>query len=310
MKNVLVTGGAGFIGSNFVRLLNETAPGVDVVVYDKMTYAASAENLAGLRFLFHQADVCDTADVRKTIDSFSIDTVVHFAAETHVDRSITGPAPFIQSNIVGTASLLDAIHASNMRPRLHHISTDEVYGDMWPSGIATEKSPYAPSSPYAASKAASDHLVRAYVRTYGIAATISHSTNNYGPRQNVEKLIPLAIRRMLCGEPVPVYGDGLQERDWIHVDDHNTAILAILDKGIQGETYNIGYGYPHSNLRVLQTLKSLTSSTSELKRVTDRAGHDRRYALDTTKMFGLGWSPRIHTIAGLAATVEWYRSHA
>jgi dTDP-glucose 4,6-dehydratase len=327
-----VTGGAGFIGSNFIRHLLRQRPGVQVVNLDALTYAGRRENLVDLpgsgRHAFVQGDIRDRALVDEMLRKYQIDTIVHFAAETHVDRSILGPEPFVQTNIVGTFTLLEAatrywtVNSGRGTPgrRFHHVSTDEVYGSLGPGDPAfTETTPYAPSSPYAASKASSDHLVRAYGRTFGLPVTISNCSNNYGPYQFPEKLIPLMILNASTARPLPVYGDGQQIRDWLYVEDHCGAILAILEQGAVGETYNVGGGNQPANLTIVETICDMLdelrptadSHRSLIQYVEDRPGHDRRYAMDITKIrHDLGWAPR-HTLAeGLQKTVEWYLAHS
>ena len=330
MLNVLITGGAGFIGSNFVRYLLQREPRVNIVNLDALTYAGSRENLANLpdpeRHTFVQGDICNRELVRDIFRMHSIDTVIHFAAETHVDRSILDPGPFIQTNIVGTYTLLEAARLTwqveNSLPaamvRFHHISTDEVFGTLSRDDPAfSETTPYAPNSPYAASKAASDHLVRAYQHTFQLPITISNCSNNYGPYQFPEKLIPSMILNALQGQSLPVYGDGQQIRDWLYVEDHCEAIHSILQSGVIGETYNIGGGNQPVNLTVVRTLCEIMDElrpespyvphVSLIQHVTDRPGHDRRYAMDITKISSnLGWQPRHSLASGLMKTVQWY----
>jgi len=334
MKNVLVTGGAGFIGSNFVRYLLKVEPQVRVINLDALTYAGNLENLSNLpdeqRHIFIHGNILDQPLLEDVFNRYAVDTVVHFAAESHVDRSIVGPAAFIQTNINGTFHLLEAARqawlqsdrAKDMTVFLfHHVSTDEVFGSLLPGEPSwTEKTPYAPNSPYAASKAASDHLVRAYGHTYGLPYTITNSSNNYGPFQFPEKLIPLMIVNALQGKPLPVYGDGKQVRDWLYVEDHCEAILAVIKKGKPGETYNIGGGNQPTNLEVVHALCDVLDELvpasgykphrSLIQFVKDRPGHDRRYAMDATKIQrDLGWQPR-HTLEeGLRLTVQWYLDH-
>jgi dTDP-glucose 4,6-dehydratase len=333
MRNVLVTGGAGFIGSNFIRFLLNTEPDVHVLNLDVLTYAGSQENLKGLAFPERQTlikgDICDQPLVVDLFHSYKIDTVVHFAAETHVDRSILIPELFLRTNIVGTFTLLEAarqywlvekaLPAEDLR--FHHISTDEVFGTLKPNDPAwTESTPYAPNSPYSASKAASDHYVRAYGHTYGLPFSITNCTNNYGPHQFPEKLIPLMILNAMDGKTLPIYGDGGQIRDWLYVEDHCEAIWMVLRKGRSGQTYNIGGGSQPTNLEVVQHLcaamdellpHSIYVPHSSLMRfVPDRPGHDRRYAIDITKIkTQLGWQPRQSLGSGLQKTVKWYLSH-
>jgi dTDP-glucose 4,6-dehydratase len=331
LESVLVTGGAGFIGSNFIRLMLRTRPHIRVVNIDALTYAGSRENLKELpgaeRHSFVEGNICDRALVDDLLRRYRIDTIVHFAAESHVDRSITGPEPFIQTNVVGTFTLLEAARqywiveagTGSSGHRFHHVSTDEVYGALAQHDPAfSETTPYAPSSPYAASKAASDHLVRAYAHTYGLQMTISNCSNNYGPYQFPEKLIPLTILNALAGKPLPVYGDGQQIRDWLFVEDHCEAIQAILEQGAAGETYNIGGGNQPANLIIVKTicdmldeLRPPAASYHELIQfVADRPGHDRRYAMDIGKIHRhLGWEPRHSLAVGLKVTVEWFLAH-
>jgi dTDP-glucose 4,6-dehydratase len=330
MRNILVTGGAGFIGSNFVRFILKTEPEVKLVNLDVLTYAGSLENLHDLpapdRHQFIRGDICDRELIDSLLHKYQIDTVVHFAAETHVDRSILGPGQFIQTNIIGTFTLLEAVRqywlvekALKGAPvRFHHISTDEVYGSLEEDAPAwTEDTPYAPNSPYAASKAASDHLVRSYGHTYGLPFSISNCSNNYGPYQFPEKLIPLMILNALHGKTLPIYGDGKQIRDWLFVEDHCEAIWRILSSGRPGQTYNIGGGAQPTNLQIVEHLCGLMDEInpgspytphSSLRRfVSDRPGHDRRYAIDFGKIHReLKWQPRHNLGAGLKDTVLWY----
>jgi len=330
MQNVLVTGGAGFIGSNFVHFLLAAEPQVRIVNLDALTYAGSLENLRDLpdpaRHTFVHGNILDRDLVARLLREHAIDTIVHFAAESHVDRSILGPEQFIQTNVMGTFTLLDAARRFWLDERglgetpvhFHHVSTDEVYGTLAPDEPAwTEEIPYAPNSPYAASKAASDHLVRAYHHTYGLPVTITNCSNNYGPRQFPEKLIPLMILNALEGKPLPIYGDGMQIRDWLYVQDHCEAIWRVIREGEIGETYNIGGGNQPSNLKIVKTLcrildervpeSSYKPHESLIQFVADRPGHDRRYAMDITKIVThLGWEPREHLESGLEKTVAWY----
>ncbi len=312
MRKLLVTGGAGFIGANFVRHVVEHTDD-RVVVLDKMTYAASPEALADLpedRVRTVVGDVADQALVEDLVPQ--VDVVVHFAAESHNDNSLRDPWPFVQTNIVGTAVLLEAVRRHDVR--LHHVSTDEVYGDLEldePRRFE-EGSPYRPSSPYSASKAAADHLVRAWVRSMGVRATLSNCSNNYGPWQHTEKFIPRQITNLLSGRRVKLYGAGLNVRDWIHVDDHSSAVLAILDRGESGETYLIGAENERANIDVVKAiLRSLGHDEDDFDRVTDRVGHDLRYAIDPSKLRAeLGWEPRFADFdAGLADTIRWYADH-
>ncbi|WP_134739883.1 dTDP-glucose 4,6-dehydratase [Nocardioides sp. 503] len=312
MEHVLVTGGAGFIGSNFVHhLVRETS--AQVTVLDKLTYAASRESLEGLPSDRVSLVVGDVAD-GPTVDGLvaEADAVVHFAAESHNDNSLTEPGPFIQTNIVGTFQVLEA--ARRHGTRLHHISTDEVYGDLElddPQRF-TEATPYNPSSPYSAAKAGSDHLVRAWVRSFGVKATISNCSNNYGPWQHIEKFIPRQITNVIDGDRPKVYGAGTNVRDWIHAQDHSAAVWLILQQGRIGETYLIGADGERNNLEVVGSiLEHFGRSADDYDLVTDRAGHDLRYAIDSTKLRDeLGWRPVYSDFeAGLARTIEWYQEH-
>jgi dTDP-glucose 4,6-dehydratase len=330
MKNILVTGGAGFIGSNFIHYLLRKCPGVNVFNLDALTYAGNRKNLDDLNadpsYAFINGNICQREWVEKVFTDHRIDTVVHFAAESHVDRSIFSPMDFIQTNIVGTSILLDVareVWLSEDPSRLtdfkfHHVSTDEVYGSLQPSDPPfSETTAYAPNSPYAASKAASDLLVRAYHQTYQLPITISNCSNNYGPYQFPEKLVPLMILNAIEGKPLPVYGDGLQIRDWLYVEDHCEAILTILKRGRTGETYNIGGNNQPTNLEIIHSICTIMDELfprsahfphdSLIHHIKDRPGHDRRYAMDITKIKAeLGWSPH-HTLhSGLKKTVKWY----
>ena len=333
MKNALITGGAGFIGSNFVRYLLKVEPDVRIINLDALTYAGSKENLNGLsapnRHTFIQGNICDQKLLRELLQQHNIDTIVHFAAETHVDRSILGPGQFVDTNIVGTFTLLEAARNfwldENALPladvRFHHISTDEVFGSLAKGEPSwTEETPYAPNSPYAASKASSDHIVRSYGHTYGLPFTLTNCSNNYGPYQFPEKLIPLMILNALESKSLPVYGDGQQIRDWLHVEDHCDAIHLVLTRGLNGSTYNIGGDNQPANLTIVETICDILdeykprddgSSYHELINfVKDRPGHDRRYAMNTGKIqHELGWHPRHSLTEGLRDTVEWYLSH-
>lgn len=333
MKNVLVTGGAGFIGSNFVRFLQAYEKDVQVINLDALTYAGSLLNLEDIpdldRHIFIRGDICDRSLVDDILHQYSIDTIVHFAAETHVDRSILGPGQFIQTNVIGTYTLLEAARQSWMvdhtvpldMVRFHHVSTDEVFGTLSPDDPPfNEETAYSPRSPYAASKAASDHLVRAYHHTYGLPVTISNCTNNYGPYQFPEKLIPLIILHARDGKPLPVYGDGQQVRDWLFVDDHCEAIWKILREGKIGQTYAIGGDNQPANLVIVETICEIMDEVSGnsphvphrqlIQFVADRPGHDRRYDMDITKIrTELGWEPRQTLTTGLVQTVQWYLDH-
>ncbi|MEZ5132506.1 MAG: dTDP-glucose 4,6-dehydratase [Mycobacterium sp.] len=309
---VLVTGGAGFIGSNFVHSAMREHPGVAVTVLDALTYAGSRESLAGLDGAIRlvEGDLTDTALVDALVAE--CDAVVHFAAETHVDNSLDDPAPFLRSNVVGTFSVLEAVRRHGVR--LHHVSTDEVYGDL-PLGESvrfTESTPYNPSSPYSATKASADLLVRAWVRSYGVNATISNCSNNYGPFQHIEKFIPRQITNVLTGRRCKLYGAGANVRDWIHVEDHNSAVWRILQDGAPGRTYLIGADGERDNRSVLRLILELMDrDPDDFDHVADRAGHDLRYAIDATALRAeLGWVPRHTDFAeGLRATIAWYRDN-
>src|SRR5436309_2722034 len=300
---VLVTGGAGFIGSHFVKRL--AASGDDVVVLDKLTYSGNPANLEGVEHEFHEGDIADPEAVARA--GAGAEAVVNFAAETHVDRSILGPAEFILTDVFGTQVLLD--WARETGARYVQVSTDEVYGDIERGKSSREDDPIRPSSPYSASKAGGDLQVLAYIRTYGVNASITRGANTYGSHQYPEKLIPLMVTNALDGEALPVYGDGRQRREWIHADDHCAAIDLVLREGAPGETYNVG-GQERENLDVIRSILDLTGASPDLVRhVTDRAGHDRRYALDSSKLHALGWRPGHSFAEGLAETVDWYREN-
>jgi dTDP-glucose 4,6-dehydratase len=306
-----VTGGAGFIGSNFIHLLLQSSEH-QVVNFDKLTYAGNLANLEKVsgdpRYTFVRGDICDAKAVREAIAG--CDVVVHFAAESHVDRSIYEPSAAVQTNVTGTFVLLQAARELSIG-RFVHVSTDEVYGDLYPEGIADETSQLQPNSPYSASKAASDLIVRSYFHTYNFPAIITRASNNYGPYQFPEKFIPLMICNAMQDQPLPMYGDGQQQRDWLHVEDHCRGLLAVAEKGKPGEVYNIGGGDVRRNRDMLTTILSLIGKPESLiKRVTDRPGHDRRYALSSSKMERqLGWRP-IHKLeSGLADTVRWYQQN-
>jgi dTDP-glucose 4,6-dehydratase len=323
----LVTGGAGFIGGNFV--IDAVACGVRIVNLDALTYAGNLDTLSSLgddpNHRFVHGDIGDADLVARLLAEHRPDAVVNFAAESHVDRSIDGPAAFVQTNVVGTLSLLERVrdywrgleNASKQDFRFLHVSTDEVYGSLGDSGRFTEDTPYAPNSPYSASKAASDHLVRAFHHTYGLPVLTTNCSNNYGPYQFPEKLIPLIIAKALAGEPLPIYGDGRNVRDWLYVGDHCTAIRAVLERGRVGETYNVGGDAERENIVVVETLCRLLdqhrprvdgkSRFSQVTYVADRPGHDRRYAIDARKLQGeLGWRPGHSFEQGMADTVDWY----
>ena len=311
--SIIVTGGCGFIGSNFVRWVVENHPGVRVTVLDKLTYAGNPENIAGLpedRVELVVGDVCDEALLDRLVPGH--DAIVHFAAESHNDNSIADPEPFVRTNVVGTYRLLEACRRHGVR--YHHVSTDEVYGDLALDDPArfTEESPYRPSSPYSSTKASSDMLVRAWTRTYGVRATISNCSNNYGPYQHVEKFIPRQITNVIDGVRPRLYGDGRNVRDWIHTEDHSSAVWAILTRGEVGETYLVGADGERSNIDVLRAiLRAMGRPEDDFDWVRDRPGHDRRYAIDSSRLRReLGWEPR-HTdfASGLARTIQWYRDN-
>jgi dTDP-glucose 4,6-dehydratase len=310
---LLVTGGAGFIGSNFIRHVLSLAGKYTIVNYDHLTYAGNLANLESVadrpEYSFRKGNICDAAAVEEAMRG--CDAVVHFAAESHVDRSIYEPAPVIETNVTGTFFLLQVARKLGIQ-RFVHVSTDEVYGDMAPGAFAGEDSPLRPSSPYSASKAASDLLVLSYVRTYGFPGLITRSSNNYGPYQFPEKFLPLMITSAFDGKPLPIYGDGKQQRDWLHVEDNCRGILAVLERGRIGEVYNIGGLDIEENLSLARTLLRLIGAPeSLLTYVADRPGHDRRYALRCEKMQkDLGWKPAISLAAGLRQTVDWYKSNA
>ena len=332
MRRMLVTGGAGFIGSNFIRFWVGRHPQDRITNLDKLTYAGNVENVKEVEshpsYQFVQGDMCDAALVRELFHAEKIDTVVHFAAETHVDRSILGPEEFIRTNVHGTFTLLEAARdywlAESSRAtearRFLHVSTDEVYGSLGPEEPPfRETTPYAPNSPYAASKAAADHLVRAYHHTYGLPAIITNCSNNYGRYQFPEKLIPLTIQQAIKKEPIPLYGDGGNVRDWVYVEDHCAALEAVLERGTTGGTYNIGGGSQWRNIDLVNLICDLLDeklgSRSSPRRslvtlVQDRPGHDRRYAMDISKISQqLGWRPRESLETGIAKTIDWYLSH-
>lgn len=343
-QRLLVTGGAGFIGTNFVYYWMDKYPDDKIVVLDALTYAGNAQSLEKAmdnpKFSFVHGDILDQNLVETLMGGHGIDTMVHFAAESHVDRSIIGPDAFIETNIVGTHSLLKAAkkcwldNGTGQPHRFHHVSTDEVYGTLGPEDSSfTERTPYAPNSPYAASKAGSDHLVRAYHETYGLEVTTSNCSNNYGPFQFPEKLIPLCIANILDGNPLPIYGDGMQIRDWLFVDDHNLGVDKILENGKIGETYNIGGNNEWTNIDIVKQICGLADKAFEndpnmakrfpgapaaggkqaqdlITHVTDRAGHDRRYAIDAKKIQSdLGYIPRESFETGIKRTFDWYLRH-
>jgi dTDP-glucose 4,6-dehydratase len=325
MQNLLVTGGCGFIGTNFIRyLLTASEYKGRVINVDKLTYAGNPQNLADVeadypdRYLFVRADICDRETLARVFDTHEIDAVCHFAAESHVDRSIVGPEDFVYTNVVGTFNLLEAARARQDHLELfHHISTDEVFGSLEAGGLFTEETAYDPSSPYSATKAASDHLVRAYGRTYDLPVTLSNCSNNYGPYQFPEKLVPLIILNALEGKSLPVYGDGRNVRDWLYVTDHCEAVWLIMKQGKRGETYNIGGRGEMENIRLVEMICDLLDEqvprgvpAGRRKLITfvaDRPGHDYRYAMDFTKLNReLGWVPRESVETGIRKTIEWY----
>jgi dTDP-glucose 4,6-dehydratase len=307
---ILVTGGAGFIGSAFVRYTLRQHPKDSVTVVDLLTYAGSLENLgivqADGRFKFVKADICDAQTMNELVSK--VDAVVHFAAESHVDRSIEDPSTFVRTNVLGTQVLLDACR-KNGNVRFHHVSTDEVFGSLGMTGAFNELSPYDPRSPYSASKAAADHLVRAAFHTYGLPVTISNCSNNYGPYQHPEKLIPLAVTNLVDGKAIPIYGDGMNVRDWLHVDDHCEGIDLVLRNGKIGEAYYFGGRSERSNAEIARLiLFEMGFDAKMMVSVRDRAGHDKRYAIDPSKAEReLGWSARMLFLHGLRKTIEWYR---
>lgn len=313
MDAILVTGGCGFIGSNFIPYLLDAEPNVEIINLDRLTYAGdpdSIEDSRSDRYRWIEGDICDAPLVRRIVRR-GVRAIINFAAESHVDRSIQDARPFLETNILGTQVLLDAAREFGV-DRYLQISTDEVYGSLGPTGAFTEESPYAPNSPYAASKASADLLVRSYVQTHGLNAIITRASNNYGPRQYPEKLIPRFISRLLNDKTVPIYGDGLQVRDWLYVRDHCAAIHQVWRHGQIGEIYNIGGGCEKTNLELTECLLDLLDKPRSLIRfVADRPGHDRRYALDCSKIERkLGWRPLVSFEEGLRRTVAWYREHA
>lgn len=327
LNNILVTGGAGFIGSNFIRyLLLDSGFKGRIINVDKLTYAGNPDNLSdiaekfgGTRYFFEHADICDYDTIRKIFEKYAIDTVVHFAAESHVDRSIHGPKEFIQTNIMGTFTLLESARAlwkDGDGALFHHVSTDEVYGSLGDTGFFYEHTPYDPRSPYSASKASSNHLVLACFHTYGLPVTLSNCSNNYGPYQFPEKLIPLMIINMKEEKPLPVYGDGKNIRDWLYVDDHNSAVWTIMNKGVTGGTYNIGGENEWENIKLVHALcEKMAAFTGKennyykklINYVKDRPGHDRRYAINCDRLKNeLGWRQSVDFDGGLERTIKWY----
>ncbi|OPZ99274.1 MAG: dTDP-glucose 4,6-dehydratase [Planctomycetes bacterium ADurb.Bin412] len=315
MRTILVTGGAGFIGSNFVQMVLQEHGDYRVVNLDKLTYAGNLENLEGFldhpNHIFVKGDICNGELIGKLLKEHAIDAIVHFAAESHVDRSLEGPAVFIDTNVTGTLKLLEAARDYPLQ-KFVQVSTDEVYGSLGTEGKFTESSPIRPNSPYSASKAAADHLVRAFGHTWGLPYNITRCSNNYGPYQFPEKMLPLMINNALHDKELPVYGDGLYVRDWLYVYDHCTAVWKVLTEGRAGEIYNIGGCNEKTNLEVIGIiLERLQKPKSLIRHVKDRPGHDRRYAIDATKiMTELGWKPSVTFSQGLAKTIEWYLTHA
>ncbi len=329
MQNIMVTGGCGFIGANFIRFLfEETDFSGRIVNVDALTYAGNRDSLSDIekqytdRYVFHKVDICDAPALEELFTSYSIDTICHFAAESHVDRSIVRPDAFVQTNVIGTFNLLEIArkHGDKLK-LLHHVSTDEVFGSLGKEGFFTETTRYQPNSPYSASKAASDHLVRAYHETYGLPITMSNCSNNYGPYQFPEKLIPLMILNARDRKPLPVYGDGSNVRDWLYVSDHCDAIWTIMTEGKRGETYNVGGDNEMANLEVVNTIcrlideilpdKNQDPRSELITFVKDRPGHDWRYAIDFSKIrTELGWQPKESFSSGIEKTIRWYFEHS
>jgi len=332
---LIVTGGAGFIGSAVIRYLNDTHPDVTVINVDKLTYAGNLESLVDVagqpNYHFEKVDICDAAEMARIFSQYRPDAIMHLAAESHVDRSIDGPAEFIQTNIAGTYTLLEAARqywltlddAAKAAFRFHHVSTDEVYGSLGKDGLFTETSTYKPNSPYSASKASSDHLVRAWHKTYGLPIVLTNCSNNYGPYQFPEKLIPLVTLNALAGKPLPIYGKGDQIRDWLYVDDHARALFRVLTQGKLGETYNIGGHNEKQNIEVVETIckildelvpdhpDGVTAYRDLITYVADRPGHDQRYAIDASKIkHDLGWVPEETFETGMKKTIEWYLANS
>jgi dTDP-glucose 4,6-dehydratase len=326
-QKILITGGAGFIGSHVVRRMVKLYPGYTIVNFDALTYAGNLDNLSDIsqasNYVFEKGDINDMAHVINLLRKYNINGIIHLAAESHVDRSIEDPLSFVRTNVLGTTSMLEASRRywkeAGIEGKFYHISTDEVYGELGDTGYFTEKTPYAPRSPYSASKASSDHFVRAYHATYGFPVVISNCSNNYGPNQFPEKLIPLMINNIRKGLPLPVYGEGTNIRDWMYVEDHAEAIDVIYHKGKTGETYNLGGGNEWKNIDLVRTLcklmddktgRLLGSSEELIQFVKDRAGHDHRYAIDFSKIKNeLGWTPATDFKTGLSKTIDWYLSN-
>jgi len=314
MRTIVVTGGAGFIGSNFVRMVLDEHPDVNVVNLDSLTYAGNLENLKGYmdhpRHTFVKGDICDAERVKRILDEHGADAIINFAAESHVDRSLVDPGVFIETNVKGTLTLLKLALEKKLE-RFVQISTDEVYGSLGPEGFFTETTPLSPNSPYSASKASADMLVQAFGHSWGLRYNITRCSNNYGPYQFPEKMIPLMINNALNDKELPVYGDGLYVRDWLYVYDHCTAVWKVLTEGKPNTVYNIGGNNEKTNLEVVGLiLKRLNKSESLIRHVKDRPGHDRRYAIDSSKiMLELGWKPSVSFEEGIAQTIDWYLSH-
>lgn len=314
MKNILVTGGAGFIGSNFVHYILNKYSNYNIINFDALTYAGNLENLSSIEhnsnYCFVKGNICRKDEVLKVIQENDVDTIVHFAAESHVDRSISGPAIFVETNVVGTQILLDVSREAGIE-RFLHVSTDEVYGSLGATGYFTEETPLHPNSPYSASKASSDMLVLAYQHTFGFPGIVTRCSNNYGPYQFPEKLIPLMIANALHDKPLPVYGDGTNVRDWLYVEDHCSAIDVVLHNGKFGEVYNIGGHNEWKNIDIVKIiLKELNKPESLISFVKDRPGHDKRYAIDAAKIKNeLGWVPSYQFESGIKKTIQWYLKH-